>query len=25
VLRAVPDQIRLLRDQLFVDTSAIAP
>lgn len=25
VLRAVPDEIRLLRDQLFVDTSAIAP
>jgi LCP family protein required for cell wall assembly len=25
VLRAVPDQIRLLRDQLFADTSAIAP
>lgn len=25
VLRAVPDQIRQLRDQLFVDTSAIAP
>ncbi len=25
VLRPVPDQIRLLRDQLFVDTSALAP
>ncbi len=25
VLRPVPDQIRLLRDQLFVDTSALTP
>jgi hypothetical protein len=25
VLRAVPDQIRLLRDQIFTDTSALGP